>query len=44
MEQLLAIVAERVESGEKLSSAVKAVAQQYGVSKNTLYKAAQDME
>ena len=43
-EMLLAEVAARVEDGEKLSSAVKTVAQKYGVSKNALYKAAQDME
>ena len=43
-EMLLAEVAARVEDGEKLSSAVKTVAQKYAVSKNALYKAAQDME
>ena len=43
-DMLLAEVAARIEEGEKLSSAVKTVAQKYNVSKNALYKAAQDME
>ncbi len=43
-DDLLAEVDRRTAAGEKLSAAVKAVAQQYGVSKNALYRAAQTRE
>ena len=43
-DDLLAEVDRRTAAGEKLSAAVKAVAQQYSVSKNALYRAAQTRE